>query len=326
MDALSCDNLDQGLSQIWHKNPTLSTIRSTSLVDLPNWQERPLSLITGGGDPDHSWTHAETLVGDDPYLELYEKLVLHLIVDQAQHYPDQGLFRLRMGDVRHDCPDTDNCTDGSVGLTHCNCVVSLAGKDGHSSVREFYGAAVLKANSEIVNPFGPDAGLTNFIPEDATKKSYGCGSPVSDAAPKHNETVVVLGSGSGVECFLAATAVGDKGRVFGIDMTDDMLQLARESKQEVVNNLGYDNVEFRKGFLEDIPLDNDCADVVISNCVINLSPDKRQTYLEIVRILKPGGRMVISDVITDHPVPASIKPTSSIGVNVWAGPCNWTTW
>ena len=307
---LACGTLDQGLSQVWQQSPTLATIRSASLVDVKDWQQRPLSLITGGGDPDHSWVTGGTLVGDDPYLGLNEQLVLQLIVEQAKQYPDRGLFRLRMGDVRHDCPDTENGSDGAVNLTHCNCVVSLADNDGHSSVREFYGAAALQANEEIVNPFGPDAGLTNFIPEESTEKSYGCGSPVKDAAPQPGETVVDLGSGSGVECFLAAAEVGDQGRVIGIDMTDDMLELARDSKQQVVRNLGYDNVEFRKGFLEDIPIGDDSANAVVSNCVINLSPDKRRTYLEILRILKPGGRLVVSDVVTDVPVPAAIKNNS----------------
>ncbi len=306
-EELTCGNLNQGLQQVWQQSAVLNRIRSTSLIDAPDWQQRPLALLTGGGDPDHSWVKNQTLVGDDPYQDLYEQLLLQLIVNQAVQYPDQGLFRLRMGDVRHDCPDPENGSDGSVSLTHCNCVVSLADHDGHSSVREFYGSAALQANEEIVNPFGPEGGLTSFIPEESTAKSYGCGSPVKDAAPGIGETVVDLGSGSGVECFLAAEAVGATGRVFGIDMTDDMLNLARDSKKQVVAGLGYDNIEFRKGFLEDIPLADNCADVVISNCVINLSPDKRATYLEVMRILKPGGRLVIADVVTDEPVAAAIK-------------------
>lgn len=307
VEELACGALNQGLAQVWQQSLTLERIRTVSLVNVKDWQQRPLSLITGGGDPDHSWVTGQTLVGNDPYLNLYEQLVLWLIAEQAARYPDQGLFRLRMGDVRHDCPDTENGSDGTVNLTHCNCVVSLADNDGHSSVREFYGAAALQANKEIVNPFGPDVGATGFIPQESTDKSYGCGSPVKDAVPHSGETVVDLGSGSGVECFLAAAEVGAEGRVIGIDMTDDMLKLARNSRQQVIARLGYDNVEFRKGFLEAVPLEDECADVVISNCVINLSPDKRGTYLEIFRILKPGGRLVVSDVVTDVPVAAAIK-------------------
>jgi len=118
---------------------------------------------------------------------------------------------------------------------------------------------------------------------------------------------VDLGSGSGVECFLAAEAVGPAGRVFGIDMTSAMLELARRGQRQVAQRLGYDNMEFRHGYLEAIPLDDDTADVVISNCVINLSPDKRRTFLEITRVLKPGGRLVVADVVCDEEPPAAVR-------------------
>jgi sulfatase maturation enzyme AslB (radical SAM superfamily) len=164
VDELACGHLEEGLAEVWQHNPMLKKIRSMSLKDAEDWQNRPLSLLTGGGDPDHSWVNGHNLVGHDPYLDFYEQLVLQLITDQAARYPDQGLFRLRMGDVRHDCPDTENGSDGSVGLTHCNCMISLADQDGHSSVREFYSAAAQQANTEIVNPFNPAAGLGNSIP------------------------------------------------------------------------------------------------------------------------------------------------------------------
>ncbi|HCC53876.1 MAG TPA: radical SAM protein, partial [Desulfobulbaceae bacterium] len=139
------------------------------------------------------------------------------------------------------------------------------------------------------------------------KKSYGCGSPVLDAEPQTGEVLVDLGSGSGVECFMAAAQVGPTGRVIGIDMTEEMLHLAQAATATVASRLSYDNVEFKKGFLEDLPLPKAVADVVISNCVINLSPDKRQTLHEIFRILKPGGRLVVSDIVTDEPIPVAIK-------------------
>ncbi|MCI5129145.1 MAG: methyltransferase domain-containing protein, partial [Candidatus Electrothrix sp. AUS3] len=305
VEELACGHLRQGLAEAWQDNLMLQKIRSLSWIDTQ--EGRPLSFLTGGGDPDHSWVNGQHLVGHDPYIALYEQLILQLITEQAALYPDQGLFRLRMGDVRHDCPDTDNGSDGSVGLTHCNCLVSLADHDGHSSVREFYSAAAQQAKTEIVNPFNPAQELGNCIPAEVKEKSYGCGSPVKDAAPQPGETLVDLGSGSGVECFLAAAEVGPTGRVYGIDMTDAMLKLAHAAKQHLVNELGYDNIEFRKGYLEAIPLADATADVVISNCVINLSPDKRTTYLEILRVLKPGGRLVVADVVTDEPVSAAIK-------------------
>ncbi|MFH1021585.1 MAG: methyltransferase domain-containing protein, partial [Pseudomonadota bacterium] len=302
---LACGTLTDGLEAVWRRSPVLKKIRQTSLVASEVYRANPLRFLVGGGDLDHSYLTGGALVGHDPYVELYNGLALWLISRQARQYPARakGELLLRMGEVRHDCPDTGQ----EVALTHCNCVVSLADDQGHTTMREFYGRAALRANEEIVNPFAPDQALANFIPAETRKKSYGCGSPVRDAEPQPGEVLVDLGSGSGVECFMAAAKVGPSGRVIGIDMTEEMLHLARVAKATVATRLGYDNVEFRKGFLEDIPLPDATADVVISNCVINLSPDKRQTLHEIFRILKPGGRLVVSDIVTDGPIPVAIK-------------------
>ncbi len=304
MDGLACGRLaDRDLVRIWRRSEVLEQVRSTSLVDVAGWQRDPFVFFTGGGDPDHSFVARGALAGHDPYLPLFNRLVLWLIAQQAARYPDQGLFRLRMGDLLLDCGNGDG---HAVRLTHCNCVLSLADRDSRSLVREFYADAARETRHDIVNPFAPvdEAG---FIPESSVHRSYGCGSPVRDAAPRKGETVVDLGSGSGVECFLSAAEVGPAGRVIGIDMTEAMLRLAESSRREVVQKLGYDNLEFRKGFLEDIPLADATADVVLSNCVINLSPDKRRTYLEILRVLRPGGRMVIADIVTDERVDAALR-------------------
>jgi ubiquinone/menaquinone biosynthesis C-methylase UbiE len=126
---------------------------------------------------------------------------------------------------------------------------------------------------------------------------------VSAAAPQPGETLVDLGSGAGIDCFIASRRVGAAGRVFGIDMTERMLGVALESQPKVAATLGYDNVEFRRGFLERIPLDNASADIVTSNCVINLSPDKPAVFREIWRVLRDEGRAVIADIVADTEVP-----------------------
>ncbi|NPE28741.1 methyltransferase domain-containing protein [Methanococcoides sp. SA1] len=308
MEETACGNLDQGLGVVWKTSPVLNELRQTSLVHSQEYSENPLKFLVGGGDIDHSFMSGNVWVGHDPYVSLYNRIALQLISDQAGRYKRSGKngILLRMGDVRHDCPDGEE-EGHEVALTHCNCLISLASDAGHGSVREFYGAAALVAKEDIVNPLAPAQAEADFISDKTKKHSYGCGSPVTDGAPQAGETLVDLGSGSGVECFMASASVGKTGQVYGIDMTDEMLKLAGDSLPEVAERLGYNNVEFRKGFLEQIPLDSAVADVVISNCVINLSPDKRMTYQEIFRILKPGGRLVVSDIVTDTAIPATLK-------------------
>ena len=149
------------------------------------------------------------------------------------------------------------------------------------------------------------------LPDSVTGISLGCGDPTAIANLKPGETVLDLGSGGGIDCFIAAKVVGPSGRVIGVDMTDSMLELANRNKAKI----GMTNVEFRKGEIEDLPVENNSVDVIISNCVINLSPDKDAVFREALRVLRPGGRFSVSDMVTEGEFPPQLRAN----INAWAG-------
>jgi len=144
------------------------------------------------------------------------------------------------------------------------------------------------------------------IPESAIM-GLGCGNPVALASLKKGETVLDLGSGGGIDVFLAANKVGEKGKVIGVDMTGEMIRKARENAKKG----GYKNVEFRLGEIENLPLEDESVDVIISNCVINLSTDKKKVFQEAYRVLRPKGRMMISDIVTENELPEEIRKSFS---------------
>ena len=152
------------------------------------------------------------------------------------------------------------------------------------------------------------------VPEGANM-GLGCGNPVALASLKEGETVVDLGSGGGFDCFLAAKKVGDKGRVIGVDMTPEMLDKARQNARKN----GYGNVEFRLGEIENLPVADNTADVVISNCVVNLVPDKKRVYEEAYRVLKPGGRLMVSDIVLLGELPPQVKNSVEAYIGCLAG-------
>jgi SAM-dependent methyltransferase len=152
---------------------------------------------------------------------------------------------------------------------------------------------------------------TDGLPEEALRASFGCGNPTALAAVQPGETVLDLGSGGGIDVLLSARRVGPTGKVYGLDMTDDMLALARENQRTA----RVTNVEFLKGDIEHIPLPDSSVDLVISNCVINLSPNKDLVLKEAFRVLKPGGRFAVSDIVVRGPIPSDIRHS----VALWAG-------
>ena len=153
------------------------------------------------------------------------------------------------------------------------------------------------------------------VPELALKASLGCGNPTALAELKAGETVLDLGSGGGIDVLLSARRVGPTGKAFGLDMTDEMLAVADENRRKS----GLTNVEFLKGEIEHIPLPDDSVDVIISNCVINLSGDKDQVIREAFRVLKPGGRFAVSDVVVRGAVPAEIRKSMELWIGCVAG-------
>jgi ubiquinone/menaquinone biosynthesis C-methylase UbiE len=149
------------------------------------------------------------------------------------------------------------------------------------------------------------------LPEEVTGLAAGCGDPITLASLQEGETVLDLGSGGGIDCFMAAKRVGETGHVIGVDMTAEMIEKARRNK----SNLGAKNVEFRLGEIEHLPVADETIDVVISNCVINLSPDKPQVIRDTYRVLRSGGRIAVSDIVTDGPLPQVVQDSLA----AWAG-------
>ncbi|MEE9613488.1 MAG: methyltransferase domain-containing protein [Thermodesulfobacteriota bacterium] len=175
------------------------------------------------------------------------------------------------------------------------------------SVRDFYGDAAREQMPALCCPTSYSKEDTAHIPKEVLDISYGCGSPIGEAGVREGETVLDLGSGGGIDCFIAAKKVGSSGRVIGVDMTDDMLLKAKEAEREVAEKLGFSNVEFKKGFLEEIPVEDGSIDLVTSNCVVNLSHDKGKVMEEVYRILRHKGRFCISDVVSEKEVPEKMR-------------------
>jgi arsenite methyltransferase len=211
---------------------------------------------------------------------------------------------------------------------------TMGGTDVKAIVREKYGQAALRvtdgASAGDTSCCGGSCGgaagdpitsnlyadeQTAVLPREAVLASLGCGNPTALAELRTGEVVLDLGSGGGIDVLLSARRVGPTGKAYGLDMTDEMLALARENQRKA----GVENVEFLRGEIEDIPLPDASVDVIISNCVVNLSGDKRQVLAEAFRVLKPGGRFAVSDVVVRGEVPAEVRSSMELWVGCVAG-------
>jgi len=197
-------------------------------------------------------------------------------------------------------------------------------------VREVY-AKVAEKEGSCCAPVSPCCGGTDLAQDISRKIGYtdeelatvpeganlglGCGNPIALASLAEGETVLDLGSGAGFDCFLAADKVGKKGKVIGVDMTPEMIEKARENARKG----DYENIEFRLGEIENIPAADDSVDVIISNCVINLSPDKKRVFNEAFRVLKPGGRLMVSDIVLLKELPDFIRSSIAAYVGCISG-------
>src|SRR5437764_7286166 len=207
----------------------------------------------------------------------------------------------------------------------------MSSPDIKEVVKEKYGQAALRVTNggssccgaTASSGLGCDPITTNLydssqagqIPEEALLASLGCGNPTALAQLNSGEVILDLGSGGGIDVLLSAKRVGPTGKAYGLDMTDEMLALANENKSKA----GMENVEFLRGEIEKIPLPDNSVDVIISNCVINLSADKDRVLREALRVLKPGGRLAVSDVVTRGEVPAEVRQNMLLWVGCIAG-------
>lgn len=329
-DTFRAGNVSDGIEKVWRNSPVFEAVRAMSWTENSHLKDDPWGFVLGGGDMDHFLARASfpsqaeflkdsgRFLESDPYYSIYKAFAISAIEDACKGITDMkdkrpGLL-LKMGDVTADCPSA-----AEINFNHCNCLLSLAQTGHHRLISQFYAKRAIEADNAILNPVPCPQGYEDIIPQSALARRYGCGSPVSDADIQPGETVLDLGSGTGVECFIASHLTGASGRVYGLDMTDEMLQMADYAAKQVAERLGWQNVSFLKGYLEAIPLEADSVDCVISNCVVNLSSNKRRVFAEIFRTLKPGGRFVISDIVTETEPSRRIRADHTLSGQCIAG-------
>jgi radical SAM protein with 4Fe4S-binding SPASM domain len=335
-DALKLGRWSGGnLARLLEASDVAGRLRGLTVAEKPVCKACQFRFLCGGGDLEHSYSYGlGQTAGNghgafdhlDPYCDLYQGLITDGIFELAAegrraHRTDTGynapVIYHAMGEGNLACaPGGDLEAYAPVRTSHSNCVLSVDLERPRALVQAFYGQAAETPQAGLCCPVSYDREDIAHIPQDVIDRFYGCGGPMSVAGVRAGETVVDLGSGAGIDVFIAAKKVGPDGRAIGIDMTDPMLGVAGENKGRVAARLGYDNVEFRKGYLEEVPVEDRSVDLVTSNCVINLSPDKKRVFREMWRILKDHGRMVFSDIVAERALPPHLK----VNVHLW-GEC-----
>ncbi len=316
--ALACGDVrTRALADVIARSPVIAHLRRASLAHNAAVVSDPLRFLTGGGDVEHAWCFSGDFAGIDPYYPISAALTRRVMRELgeeklARRNTRSGysapLVLHAMGEGAIACGTADGAAAEQPGLTlHSNCVLSFDVDKPRAKVREFYGAAADAPVAELCCPAKYDHAAIAHIPQDVLDRFYGCGSPMTPAGIKEGEVVVDLGSGAGIDVFIAAKFVGAAGKAIGVDMTDRMLHVARENQPRVAAALGYDVVDFREGFLEQIPVESRSADLITSNCVVNLSPDKPRVFAEMWRVLKDHGRFLISDIVSETRVPPHLK-------------------
>jgi MoaA/NifB/PqqE/SkfB family radical SAM enzyme/SAM-dependent methyltransferase len=320
---LACGDVrTHDLEDIIASSPVIQSLRQATLARKPSVTGDPFRFFTGGGDLEHAWCFSGDFHGVDPYYPISVALAKRVMTDlgaekrerrNTKSGYDTPLVLHAMGDGAISCGTADGVLAEEPVLTlHSNCVLSFDVDKPRAKVREFYGAAAETPQAELCCPTKYDDSAISHIPQDVIDRFYGCGSPMTTAGIQPGETVVDLGSGAGIDVFIAAKFVGAEGRAIGVDMTDRMLSVARENQPKVAAALGYDAVEFKEGFLEKIPMEAKSVDLVTSNCVVNLSPDKPRVFEEIWRVLKDHGRILISDIVAENKVPPHLKVNAQL--------------
>lgn len=309
---LACGSiLERSLEDIWRGSEVAKAFRASTVEEKTICRTCPLKYLCGGGDIEHSYFYGGSIVAHDPYCELHKAMVADAfgeLIAERKSIAVNGRSGFNapyaitaMGEASITCA-TDEVPP-QVTTSRSECVLSFDLEKPRRLVRKFYAEAADAPQGELCCPIQPDPADIEHIPAEVIERFYGCGSPVDVAEIRAGETTLDLGSGAGIDVFVAAKKVGPSGRAIGVDMTDNMLEVARAAGPKVAVNLGWDAVEFHKGYLEEIPVADETADLVTSNCVINLSPDKRRVFSEMWRVLRDHGRIVVADIVAEEEVP-----------------------